>query len=154
MIWLQPGRRFIDCAVVPAENITRVSIRRSAAFEQADPIAIPTSIELIAQGLLSGFSPHVFAPQYAQFKPKGCRRVPMRITASACSILSASRRKNIMPRFFPSLRIFSDRVGRLWCESVIISIISTPLPLGAVRAAIMICLAASSTISFRMFRSL
>lgn len=42
--WVQPGRRFMRSAAIPAENITRVSTRRSAAVATADPMAIPTSV--------------------------------------------------------------------------------------------------------------
>jgi hypothetical protein len=44
-------------AAKPAENITRVSNRKSAAVAQAEPTAIPTSTELRTQGVDSGFSP-------------------------------------------------------------------------------------------------
>ena len=58
MICEQPSSQPKSAAVHPAENMTRVSTRKSAAIEQAEPTAIPTSIELMAQGVSSGFSSH------------------------------------------------------------------------------------------------
>ena len=50
-------------AAYPAEYITRVSRRRSAAVAQAEPNAIPTSTRFIAQGVPSLLLSQVFAPQ-------------------------------------------------------------------------------------------
>ena len=55
--------------------MTRVSRRKSDAFAHADPMAIPTSIELIVHGTVSGFSMQVGNPQYAQFNPCFCFRL-------------------------------------------------------------------------------
>ena len=47
---LQSFSQFRRCAASPAENITRVSTRKSAAVAQAEPMAIPTSMLFSAQG--------------------------------------------------------------------------------------------------------
>lgn len=47
---LQSFSQFRRCAASPAENITRVSTRKSAAIAQAEPMAIPTSMLFNAQG--------------------------------------------------------------------------------------------------------
>ena len=47
---VHPSSQSSCCAASPAENITRVSTLLSAATEQAEPIAIPTSTLLIAHG--------------------------------------------------------------------------------------------------------
>ena len=48
--WRHPFNQSRRWAANPAENITRVSTRRSAAVAHAEPIAIPTSILFNAQG--------------------------------------------------------------------------------------------------------
>ena len=50
-------------AAKPAENMTRVSTRKSAAVAQADPTAMPTSIVFRAQGMPSGREAQVGNPQ-------------------------------------------------------------------------------------------
>jgi hypothetical protein len=56
---LQSSSRFMRCAATPAENITRQSMRLSAAVATAEPMAMPTSTLLIAQGASFGLSPQV-----------------------------------------------------------------------------------------------
>lgn len=134
----------------PAENITRVSTRASAAAAHADPTAIPTSMLLMAQGFPTGFSSHSGQPQYPQFNPIGMRRVPIRRTASPCRILSASRSKNLNPDSSALRRIASANADKSSQSSTsAISIISTPFPFGAVRAAVIIRRAASTTKEWR-----
>ena len=50
-------------AAYPAEYITRVSSRRSAAVAQAEPNAMPTSTRFMAHGVPSLRLSQVFAPQ-------------------------------------------------------------------------------------------
>ena len=133
--------------------MTRVSTRRSAAVAHADPMAIPTSTELTAHGTPSGLPAHVGYPQCPQFSPCACSRVPIIMTHSACNIFSASRRKNFIPCSSTIAIILSDNTFKLSSEIIAISIISTPLPFGAVRAAVIICLATFNTCSCRHVRS-
>ena len=67
-VW-QSGNHFSRCAASPAENMTRVSARKSAAVAQAEPMAIPTSIVFNAQGTTWGREAQVGWPQCPQFKP-------------------------------------------------------------------------------------
>ena len=57
MVCEHPGSHGNVSDAQPAENSTRVSIRRSAATEQAEPMAMPTSMELRAHGFCAGFCP-------------------------------------------------------------------------------------------------
>ena len=66
---LHPSRMFNRWAASPAENITRVSTRWSAAVAQAEPMAMPTSTLLMAQGTPEDRSAHVGKPQCPQFNP-------------------------------------------------------------------------------------
>ena len=60
---LQSFSQFRSCAASPAENITRVSTRKSAAIAQAEPMAIPTSMLFNAQGTPSVRPAQVVKPQ-------------------------------------------------------------------------------------------
>ena len=60
---LQSFSQFIRCAASPAENITRVSTRMSAAVAQAEPTAIPTSTVFKAHGTPSERPAQVGKPQ-------------------------------------------------------------------------------------------
>ena len=126
--------------------MTRVSTRRSAAVAQAEPIAIPRSTELIAHGTKSGFSTQVSKPQWAQFKPCTFWEVPIITTASALFIFSASRSKleSGLGRYPDHLIGQAQNIPSV---TIAISMISIPLPLGAVRAAVIIRRAACNTSS-------
>ena len=60
---LQSFSQFIRCAASPAENITRVSTRISAAIAQAEPTAIPTATVFKAHGTPSERPAQVEKPQ-------------------------------------------------------------------------------------------
>ena len=92
-------------------------------------------------------------PQCPQFKPCVCSRVPIIITHSACKMLSASRRKNFIPCSSTIATIFSDSFLMSSPVTSAASITSIPFPFGAVRATVSICLATSSTCSWRQSRS-
>ena len=151
--WVHPSSQSSRWAANPAENMTRVSMRWSAATEQADPIAIPTSIVFSAQGTPSSLSAHRANPQWPQSKPCGCCRVPIKTIHSACRMLSASRKKNLKPfSSYICLRV-SERMWILLSVTSATSMTSIPFPLGAVLAAIIICWAICSTASWRQSRS-
>ena len=86
-------------------------------------------------------------------KPCVCSRVPIIITHSACKMLSASRRKNFIPCSSTIATIFSDSFLMSSPVTSAASITSIPFPFGAVRATVSICLATSSTCSWRQSRS-
>ena len=77
---LQSFSQFRRCAASPAENMTRVSTRISAAVAQAEPMAMPTSMLFNAQGTSSVRPAHVANPQCPQFNPCACSRVPISTT--------------------------------------------------------------------------
>ena len=101
--WVHPSSQSSCWAARPAENITRVSTRWSAATEQAEPMAIPTSTLLMAQGTPFLRSPQCSYPQCPQSSPCGSERVPISTTHSAWRMLSASRRKNFKTIVFVHL---------------------------------------------------
>src|SRR5574344_1260817 len=132
----QSGRRFSRWAAAPAENITRQSTRRSAAVAVAEPMAIPKSMELKVQGVFSGFWAQAGCPQYPQLSPIGDDLVPMRTIAPACLMFSASRSKNGILFTVNIACIFFDSLSISLSVRQIVSIMSMPRALGAVRAAV------------------
>ena len=144
-----PSSMFSRWAAKPAENITRVSTRWSAAVEQAEPMAIPTSTLFKAQGTPSGRSAQVANPQCPQFNPWASSRVPINITHSALWMLSASRRKNLNPFSSQMALISSDKRWMSSSVTIATSMMSTPFAFGAVRAAVIICRPMLKTCSWR-----
>ena len=61
--WSHPSNNPSCWAAQPAENMTRVSMRWSMATEQAEPMAMPKSVELMAHGVCKGLSSHLLKPQ-------------------------------------------------------------------------------------------
>ena len=59
IVWLQPGSQLSVSDDQPAEKSTRVSTRMSDAMAHAEPMAMPTSIELMAHGFSLGLSSQV-----------------------------------------------------------------------------------------------
>ena len=110
----------------------------AAAMAQAEPMAIPKSMALMAHGTASGFSAQVAKPQCAQFNPCTCWRVPNKTIASALFIFSASRKKNFSPVSSAIRTISTDRRSMSSSVTMATSTISIPFPFGAVRAATII----------------
>ena len=142
--------------------MTRVSTRKSAAMAHAEPMAMPTSVVLIAHGTAPGFPSHVEKPQYAQFNPCTCYAqfnpctcclVPISNKASPCRIFSASRIKKCIPVSSLNCNIISEMDLIVSPVAMAISMISIPFPLGAVRAAVAIALAVANTRSALFSRS-
>ena len=150
---LHSGMRLRSRAAWPTENMTRLSILKSAAREEAEPIAMPRSLALKKQGTFLGLLPQVGKPHAAQFKPRGLIFIPNKMTAPHFKMFSASRLRNAILRSSASCFIFSAKVTMVSSVATASTRLSVPLALGAVRAAHINLLAMSLIFSLRICSS-
>ena len=131
----------------------RVSTPKAWARDTAAPRAMPTSTEFTSQGTPGVRSPQVAKPQWPQLSPWAFSRVPTSATQRLLRTQLASRRKNANPRSSPTASMVQASASKSSLSTTAHSTTSTPLPLGAVRAATSIFWAMSNACAFRISRS-